>query len=238
MIPYRHQRRTDYDDEADNQVSYVPSKEIDYSVVSSDSKHYLGRDASVRQEGYPKDNLSRYYIPSSTKLTVETISKPMADSNRRMDEPERYEAPDYMAPSTNQKRHQCDAQSFAALNDLKLNEYCGIPSTTDSHSAYPKKEKEVPVVETAGGFGQPGLSRRQTVRSVNETSTGEAARFCAPLGGISLASLRDVHSYLTEIGHIIGLGGGKTYDVYSEFVRLKSFLRALRKVCENEPRHE
>jgi hypothetical protein len=72
-----------------------------------------------------------------------------------------------------------------------------------------------------------------------EQSSGKGPKASrASSGKLSLASLRVVQSYLTEIDHVIGPDEGQIDKVYLECRRLKSLLRTLAICCDQEPTHE
>jgi hypothetical protein len=83
-----------------------------------------------------------------------------------------------------------------------------------------------------------GFRGRQVGGISNQASRRDSGALCASSGRFSLASLRDVHLYLTEIAHVVGEDEREACEIYLECVRLKSFVRALRRLREQATKHE
>jgi hypothetical protein len=136
---------------------------------------------------------------------------------------------DYMASSTHQRSHR-DALGLTVLTPTVPGPYKDLGGTpwTDSERWVPN--------------GQSIYARKSIKtefnRSFEQSSVKGPKASRASSGKLSLAPLRVIQSYLTEIDHVIGPDEGQIDKVYLECRRLKGLLRTLAICCDQEPTHE
>lgn len=211
----RPQRRDDNEDVGTNErlLCFLPSEDIDFNISASDIWGFLGVERARR----PRDDRSGYHNQGS----------------------------DYMASSTHQCSH-CDALSLTVLTPTIPGPHKDLGETpwTDSEQwvpnsqpIYAKKKTEMPFDRKTRDASQP-YTKTEFNRSFEQSSVKGPKASHASSGKLSLASLRVIQSYLTEIDHVIGLDEGQIDKVYLECRRLKSLLRTLATCCDQEPTHE
>jgi hypothetical protein len=211
----RPQRRDDNEDVGTDErvLFFLPSKDIDFDIVSSDARPFL----PVERARHPRDDRSGYHNRDS----------------------------DCMASSTHQRSH-CDALGLTVLTPTIPGPYKDLGGTpwTDSErwvpngqSIYAKKKTEMSFDRNTRDAGQTSI-KTEFNRSFEQSSGKGPKASRASSGKLSLASLRVVQSYLTEIDHVIGPDEGQIDKVYLECRRLKSLLRTLAICCDQEPTHE
>jgi hypothetical protein len=243
-MPYRHQRHADSEnDRSDDRITFfVPSDGIDYDVIAAEIKCFLGPDASVEKAG-----LSRrpgYYVRSSRAITIAMISDLKKDTCKWASEQKSDQKLSYVASRTYFKSHQCHPRNcnapravnkahdldWTTIIDLEkpayIDQFSGSIQVTESRVF---ESLDIPLV---------GFRRKQLDGMTDLASTRESEALCASLGGFAFVSLRDVHMYLTEISYVVGGDESETCEINLEFVRLKSFVRALRRLCGQATKHE
>jgi hypothetical protein len=214
-MPPRPQRR-DYNEDVgtdDRVLWFLPSEDIEYNVLATDIRPFL----SVERARDPRDDRSGYHNRDS----------------------------DYMASSTHQRSH-CDALSLTVVTPTIPGPYKDLGGTpwTDSEqwvpngqSIYAKRKTAMPFDRKTRDASQP-YTKPEFNRSFEQSSVKGPKASRASSGKLSLASLRAIQSYLTEIDHVIGPDEGQIDKVYLECRRLKSLLRTLAICCDQEPTHE
>jgi hypothetical protein len=245
-MPYRHQRRADYVDvRSDDLIHFfLPSEGIEYDVIAADIQFYLGPNASVEQTQNPRKDRNGYYIRSPTGITIPMISDLKRDTLEWTREQKSDPGLSYVASRTYCNRHQCHPRNYNTLGAVSMDHDCDLtpmmdfekPADIDQFSRF-IPDTESRVFERVS-LPQVGFTRSHFGGIVDQASARKPGALCASSGRISLASLKDVHLYLTEIDHVVGEDESKTREIYLECVRLKSFVRALRRLREQETGHE
>lgn len=246
-MPYRHQRCADSEnDKSDSHVtSFVPSDGIDYDVIAADIKCYLGPSASVEKAALiRRPDKYGYYVRSSRAITGAMILDLKRNTCEWASEQKSNQRLSYVASRTYFKSHQCHPRNCNALRavnkahdwdwttiiDLEkpayIDQFSGFIQGTESRVS---ESLDIPPV---------GFRRRQLDGMADLASTRESGALCASLGGFALVSLRDMHTYLTEISYVVGGDESETCEINIEFVRLKSFVSALRRLCGQATKHE
>jgi hypothetical protein len=214
-MPPRPQRRDDNEDVGTNErlLYFLPAKDIDFNISSSDVRPYL----SVERARHPRDDRSGYHNRDS----------------------------DYMASSIHQ-HSQCDALSLTVPTPTIPRPYKDLGGTpwTDSEqwvptgqSIHAKRKTGMPFDRKTRDASQP-YTKAEFNRSFEQSSVKGHKASHASSGKLSLASLRVIQSYLTEIDRVIRPNEGQIDKVYLECRRLKSLLRTLVTCCDQEPTHE
>jgi hypothetical protein len=246
VMPYRHQRRADSeDDKSDDRIPFfLPSEDIDFDVIAADIQLYLGREASVERVQNPRRNMCGYYVRSPTSITISMILDLKRDSLEWTREQRSDPGLSYVASRTYCKRHQYHPRNYNTLGAVGMAHDCDLtpmmdlekPAYIDQFSRF-TPDTESRVFERVN-LPPLGFRRSQFGGIVDQAPAREPGALYPSSGRISLASMKDVHLYLAEIDHVVGQDESKTREVYLECVRLKSFVQALRRLCEQETRHE
>jgi hypothetical protein len=205
------QRRDDNDNVRTNErvLSWLPSADTGYEVLGNDLWEHL----RVKRARQPRDSRSGYRNWGS----------------------------DYMASIAHQQSC-CDAPGLTVLTPTVFGPYNDLDGTpwTDSEkwvpnsrSVYAKRKTAIPFDPKPRDACQPYKAKsNRLLKKCNVKEPGASS------GKLSLAPLRVVWSYLTEIDHVIGLDEGQTDKVYLECRRLKSLLHTIAACCDQEPMHE
>src|SRR4051812_37286505 len=130
---------------------------------------------------------------------------------------------DYMASSTHQRSH-CDDPRLTVLTP-PIPRLCIDPGGTlwtdfeqwalKGQSIYVKRKTEMPFDKKTKDGSQPSV-KAEFNRALEQSSVKGFNAARAASGKLSLASLRVIQSYLTEIDHVIGPGEGQIDKVYLE----------------------
>jgi hypothetical protein len=101
-MAFENRRRNDGDDRVE---FFLPAEEIDFEVLASDIRCYLGPEASVSVGVHHRDGRAGYYIKSYVAVTTAMIADLKADSQRWRDEQRNSRpATTYDSSSTHRKR--------------------------------------------------------------------------------------------------------------------------------------
>jgi hypothetical protein len=107
----------------------------------------------------------------------------------------------------------------------------------NGQSTYAKRKTEMPFGRKTRDANRPYI-KTESNRSFEQSSVKRPNASRASSGKLSLASLRVIQSYLTEIDQVIGPDEGQIDKVYLECRRLKGLLRTLATCCDQELTHE
>jgi hypothetical protein len=151
---------------------------------------------------------------------------------------------DYMVSITHQRSY-CDDPDLTVPTPtifIPYNDPDGASWTdseqwvSNSQSIYAERKTGIPFDAIPRDACQ--LYEAKFNRPLKKGNVKELKEPGASSGKLSLAPLRVVWSYLTEIDHVIGLDEGQTDKVYLECRRLKSLLHTIAACCDQEPMHE
>lgn len=234
-MPYRPRKRADSEDgDSDDRVTYwVPSDGIEYDVIAANIVLYLGPDASVEKRvGGPSRDMDIYYVRSSRAITMAMLLDLKRDTCEWINERKSDPGISYVASRTYCKHHHCQNCKHHHCQSCK-HHHCQNCNALGAVS----KATESRVFERVS-LPSVGFRERQIGGISNQASRRDSGALCASSGRFSLASLRDVHLYLTEIAHVVGEEESEACEIYLECVRLKSFVRALRRLHEQATKYE
>ena len=93
----------------DRILCFIPSVDIDYDVIRTDIASYLGPDASVTREIYPRTGMPGYYVRAYRTLTIPMISDLKLNTIKWRDEQRTSRGKDYRSSKTYARRQKGDA---------------------------------------------------------------------------------------------------------------------------------
>jgi hypothetical protein len=87
-------------------LCFMPSADIDYDVITTELRHYLGQDATLTRGSHPKNGVPGYYIRACLVPTIPMISELKMDTSRWQEEMRSLTNRDYSSSQTHALRQR------------------------------------------------------------------------------------------------------------------------------------